>query len=516
MRIPIEKQREIVRLLGHPGMSRRRIGKLANVSHNTVRALSDQLILNGETWATLKALDDATFARRLQTGMATGRPRKAVPEWQDIHEQLRSPDMTLELLWQEFREQEPGGVSYAQFTRLYGVWLKKQKLSMRQVHLPGDKLFVDFCGRTIPIVDQSTGEVRKAQVFVAALGCSGYLYATAVESQTTRDWLHCHVRALEHLNGVPRFVVPDNLKAAVISSQRDQLQLNRAYAELADHYGFTILPARPRKPKDKPLAEVGVQIVQRLVLARLRSHTFFSLDELNQQLEYWMELLNQRTTRTYPKSRNTRLLELDLPALAALPERRYDFHQWRYQLRVGADYHVEYEKHHYSVPYQHAHQLVDLRVNVDWLEVIFQRRVIATHRLGNPSECSTLPEHLAPNHGYYEEGQPQALRDWAEKIGPATQEFVGRNLDERQQFATGLKAMNSLRQLVRKEQLSVVRLESACAYALKLNTLSLSRLQAILRNRADIRQVQSPPTNNVEHANIRGAAYYASQPGEIV
>lgn len=516
MRIPIEKQREIVRLLSHPDMSRRVIGRLAKVSHNTVRALRDQLMLKGETWATLEALDDATFARRLQTGKSTGRSRKAVPEWKDIYEQLRSPDMTLELLWQDFREQEPEGVSYAQLTRLYRGWLKKQKLSMRQAHLPGDKLFVDFCGRTIPIVDQSTGEVRKAQVFVAALGCSGYLYAIAVESQATRDWLHCHVCALEHLNGVPRFVVPDNLKAAVIRSQRDQLQLNRAYAELADHYGFTILPARARKPKDKPLAEVGVQIVQRWVLARLRNHTFFSLDDLNRQIAYWMEQLNQRSTRTYPKNRNTRFLELDLPALTALPERRYDFHQWRYQVRVGADYHVEHEQHFYSVPYQHAHQLVDLRVNTDWLEVIFQRRVIATHRLMNAPGLSTLPEHRPPNHRYYQEGQPAALLDWAEKIGPATREFVRRNLEERQQFATGLKAMNNLRQLVRKEQLSVVRLEPACAYALKLNTLSISRLKAILRNRADTRQVQSPPTSNVEHANIRGAAYYASQPGEIV
>ncbi|MDP5764869.1 IS21 family transposase [Pseudomonas aeruginosa] len=515
MKIPIAKQREIVRLLSYSNLTHRAIGKLARVSHNTVRALRDQLTLTDQTWGTLEALDDAAFARRLQTGAATGSPRKAVPEWHEVHEQLRRPDMTLELLWQEFREQEPNGVSYAQFTRHYRRWLKKQKLSMRQVHLPGDKLFVDFCGRTIPIVDQATGKISQAQVFVATMGCSGYLYAVAVASQTTRDWLHCHVQALAHLDGVPRFVVPDNLKAAVISAQREQLQLNRAYAELADHYGFTILPARPRRPQDKSLAEVGVQIVQRWVLARLRHHTFFSIDELNRQLKYWMAQLNQRTTRTYAKSRLARFQEFDLPALGTLPERHYDFHQWRYQVRVGADYHVEFERHQYSVPYQHAHQMVDLRVNADWLEVVYQRRVIATHRLNSSSGVSTLSEHLAPNHRHFQEGQPHVLLEWARQVGPATQTFVQRNLEERQQFATGLRAVVSLRQMLRKEQISTARLESACSYALTLGTLSVTRLRAILRNEADLRRTQSQPVVPVEHANIRGAAYYAAQPEEI-
>lgn len=515
MKIPIAKQREIVRLLNYADLSHRTIGKLAGVSHNTVRALRDQLALTGESWATLEDLDDPAFARRLQTGSAIAGPRKATPEWQAVHEQLRRPDMTLELLWQEFREQEPNGVSYAQFTRHYRTWLKKQKLSMRQVHIPGDKLFVDFCGRTMPIVDQATGSISHAQVFVATMGCSGYLYAVAVASQTTGDWLHCHVQALAHLNGVPRFVVPDNLKAAVITSQREQLQLNRAYAELADHYGFTILPARPRKPQDKSLAEVGVQIVQRWVLARLRHQTFFSLDELNKQLKYWMAQLNQRTTRTYPKSRLARFREIDLPALVDLPERHYDFHQWRYQVRVGADYHVEYERHQYSVPYQYAHQVVDLRINVDWLEIVCQRRVIATHRRSNTSGVSTLPEHLAPNHRHFQEGQPQALLGWAKQVGPATETFVLRNLEERQQFATGLRAMVSLRHMLRKEQLSTARLESACAYALMLGTLSVTRLQAILRNEADLRRAPSQSAAPVEHANIRGAAYYAAQPEDF-
>ncbi|AOE85915.1 transposase [Pseudomonas sp. TCU-HL1] len=514
MKIPIDTQREIVRLLSHSTLSNRAIGKLTHVSHNTVRALRDQLALAGENWATLKELDDVAFARRLNLERPGSPLRKAIPQWSEVHEQLRGRDVTLDLLWQEFREQEPNGVSYAQFTRHYRAWLKTQKLSMRQVHAPGDKLFVDFCGRTMPITDPATGQVSQVQVFVGTLGCSGYLFATAVASQTTRDWLHCHVLAMEHLGGVPRFIVPDNLKAAVIKSQRDNIQLNKAYSELAQHYGFTILPARPRKPKDKSLAEVGVQIVQRWVLARLRHHTFFSLEDLNRQISYWMVQLNERTTRTYPKSRLARFLEFDAPVLPSLPERRYDYHQWRYQLRVGADYHVEHEQHHYSVPYHFAYQLVDLRVNAEWLEVVCQRRVIATHRLCRSPGVSTQQEHRAPNHQHFQDAQPEALLAWAEHIGPSTLEFVRRNLAERQDFATGLRAIASLKKDMRQEQVPHARLESACAYALTLGCLGITRLRAILRNESDLRHTMPTAGPTIRHSNIRGAEYYSAQQGE--
>lgn len=202
--------------------------------------------------------------------------------------------MTLDLLWQEYRLGEPEGLSYPQYTRIYRDWVKRQKLSMRQVHAPGDKCFVDFCGRTMPITNPVTGAVSYAQIFVATMGCSGYLFATAVLSQTVSDWLAAHIRALEFFGGVPRYVVPDNLKAAVIKTTREQVVLNRAYAEFSEHYGFQIFPARPNKPKDKSLGEIGVQIVQRYVLARLRSMTFFSIEELNNKIEYWITELNIR------------------------------------------------------------------------------------------------------------------------------------------------------------------------------------------------------------------------------
>lgn len=275
MKLPVEKQREVLRLVGDESLSNRAIGRLAKVSHNTVLALRDQLKQSGETWESLKILDNKMLTARLHNDVKESVNRKACPRWLHIHEQLQLSDMTLELLWQEYRENEPLGVSYAQFTRLYKAWLNTQKISMRQIHLPGDKMFVDFCGRTMPITDPLTGVVSNAQIFVATLGASGYTFATAVSSQTTPDWLRCHVRAFEFFEGAPKFVVPDNLKAAVLKTTRDQIILNRAYSELSEHYGVTVTPARPRKPKDKSLGEIGVQIVQRSCL-RGFAHVHFS------------------------------------------------------------------------------------------------------------------------------------------------------------------------------------------------------------------------------------------------
>ncbi|WP_339437324.1 MULTISPECIES: IS21 family transposase [unclassified Pseudomonas] len=511
MKLSVDEQREILRIASSSTLSNRAIAQVVQVSHNTVRALRDQLVLSGESWESLKTLDNATFSLRFNYERRAPTLRKVVPQWHEIHEQLRFRDMTLDLLWQEFREKEPDGVSYAQFTRHYRAWVKTQKISMRQVHIPGDKMFVDFCGRTMPITDPDTGEITSCQVFVGALGSSGYLFAIAVASQTTQNWLRCHIEALEHFDGVPRFVVPDNLKAAVIKTTRNCLILNKAYSELSEHYGFTITPSRPRKPKDKSLAEVGVQIVQRFVLARLRNRTFFSLDELNQQITYWMEQLNQRVTRTYPKSRLARFQETDAPALQALPERQYSYSQWVYQVRIGGDYHVEFQGRSYSVPYHHANQLVDLRVNADWLEVTFQRRVISSHRIDTTPGVSTLREHLAPNHHQFQDSQPPALLAWAADIGPETHLYVQRNLEDRRDFATGLRAVTALKRDVRKEQIPHQRLESACAYANSLGIVSSERLRAILRNGSDLRRPPMITTPTIEHSNIRGATYYAAQ-----
>lgn len=514
MKLPVDLQRQIVRYLsGHPPMSNRQIGRLLTVSPNTVRVLRDQLTRTQLNWTTLAPLDDDTFRRRLGTLPAATSHRKAVPDWLYIDAELRKRDVTLDLLWQEFRESHPDGVSYPQMTRRYRDWQKSQRLCMRQIYRAGELMLVDFCGHTMPITDPETGEVSWAQVFVAVLGSSAYLFAWAVASQKVPDWLACHRQAFESFGGVPRQVTPDNLKSAVLKHTRSQIVLNQAYAELAEHYGFVILPARPRKPRDKGLAEVSVQIVQRGILARLRNRVFFSLAELNTAIAERLHEINRKTTRKFPQSRWARFQAIDAPALQPLPATPLVMGERAYDVRVGRDYLVEWDRYHYSVPYQYAHQLVDLRLAGSVLEVFFQRERIASHvRSGRPGAQTILPEHMPPHHRHQQDSSADALLAWAESVGPSTHEYARRNLAERARFANGLKTLQQLRRWAR-ELPSLARLESACAYALRINALPLSRLKSIVRHETDLRTTPLVTAPAVLHANLRGADYFAT-PGE--
>jgi transposase len=486
----------------------RAIGRTCNISPNTAKAVRALLTRQQLNWALLQPMDDEKLRHTLQgEEHPTGR-RKPIPDWIQIHSELQQRDMTLQLLWEEYRQRNPEGLSYSHYARGYRNWKRGCKLSMRQIHRPGEKLFVDFCGRTMPIRNAETGEIWFAQVFVGVLGASGYTFAIAVASQQIRDWLKAHAMMLEHIGGVPRYIVPDNLKAGVLQNNKQGLILNSAYQEFAEHYDFIVLPARPRKPKDKSLAEIGVKIVQRWVLARFRDQVFFSLDELNTAISYWMEKLNDRTTRTYPTSRFQRFLDLDAPALQALRDDPYPYSQWRYQIRVDESYHVDYEQHLYSVLYSYAHQRVDIRANDDCLHVYYQRRLIASHTRQLGPGRTTQDEHLPPHHRLYREGSLEALQSWAQSLGPATGTFMQRSLEEKRHFARRLKAAQALRRDARKDHWQD-RIESACAYALSLNCLGFDRLRSIIRTNADSRV---PPTTDLvvtQHDNLRGADYYA-------
>ncbi|SMC25649.1 Transposase [Andreprevotia lacus DSM 23236] len=512
MKLSIEKLRQVIRLASDPLHSNRAVGRLSGVAANTVRAIRDLLRIGQLHWDDLRELDDEQLRNALFGWRDTPSSRKPLPDWSTVHSELQKRDVTLGLLWEEYRENTPDGVSYAQFTRLYRQWHKRCKLSLRYVYRPGEFLFVDFCGKTMPIRDRDTGEIRMAQIFVGTLGASGYLFATAVATQTVEDWLKAHIQMLEQLGGVPCFIVPDNLKSAVVKHGRTEIMLNPAYQELAEHYGFVILPARPRRPQDKALAEVGVQIVQRWVLARLRHQTFFSLDELNQTLGYWMARLNVAVTRTYPRSRSARFDELDRPTLQPLCEERYPYSRWQYKVRVDERYHVRFGEHCYSVPYTLAHEQVDLRATNERLDIYRQRRRVASHRLQLDAGVTTDPEHLAPRHRHHVNDSPESLRQWAQDVGPATLQFVQHNLDERRDFASGLKAIRALRRDVRREAWQD-RLEPACSYAVSRNILTYGRLQSILRHET-YRRTPSPNVTTPSHDNLRGAAYFARQNGD--
>jgi Transposase and inactivated derivatives len=511
MQTPIITQREIVRLLEQRQLSNRAIARQLSLSHNTVAIIRARLQVTGLSHSQLLTQTDEAFALALGTGRKQPKTEKLTPEWHVLQTELQKRDITLALLWEEYRlanqNQLERCLSYSQFARHFRQWLKRQRISMRQFHKPGDKVFVDFCGRTISILDPDTGESYPAQVFVGVLGGSGLTFAYAVPSQKTHDWIECHIKMFDFFGGIPQQVVPDNLKSAIIKHSREEVITNAAYADWAEHYDVLIAPARSRKPKDKSLAEVGVQIVQRWVLAPLRKQQFFSIDELNNQITPRLHQLNDKVSKTYQKSRKQRFIEIDQPALRPLPLLRYECVDWRYRIRVPDDYHLEYAGNYYSVPYQYRSHLVDLRVTRTTLEVLLHRQRIASHQLCSSSGRSTLMDHMPLEHQRQSDQSPETLLEWAQSVGPNVATWVRHNLQQRRDFANGLKSVRNLRRWIREEQ-NHERIDPACEFAMKLGAFSFSRLKSIINNRSDQRAMAESTAWVQQHSNLRGPEYY--------
>jgi len=354
-RLPMRKIRDVLRLHADK-LSKRRIAVSVNLGRTAVRDYIKRATRVGLSWPLPEGLCDQALERLLFPPPIQGRKRAAVPDrrsppdWPALHRELKRPGVTLSLLWEEYRAVHPEGYGYSRFCDLYRAWRGKLKPTMRQAHLAGEKMFVDYAGTTAEVIDPRTGEIHEAQVFVATLGASSYSYAEATWTQSLPDWIGAHSRAFAYFGGVPAQVVPDNLKSGVVRACLYDPEINRTYADMAAHYGTAILPARPRKPRDKAKVEVAVQVVERWILARLRNHRFFSLAELNQAMAELLEDLNGRVTRHLGASRRQLFEELDRPALKSLPAEPYEYAEWK-QRRAGLDYHVEVAKHYYSVPH---------------------------------------------------------------------------------------------------------------------------------------------------------------------
>jgi transposase len=509
MRIDVHAQREIARLHSCGQLSTRQISLMVGHSPSTVTKLRERLRQAGISWDALNALDDAAFFNALGTHNDQQARRKPAPDWAWVHAEMQKPDVTLYLLWGEWHATHPDGICYSQFTDSYRQFVRGLPRSMRQTHPPGEKLFVDFCGRTVPIHNQYDGSIRQAQVFVAVLGASSYNFSRAVWSQTIPDWIRCHVEALHFFGGVPRILVPDNLKSAVLTNNRFKLHLNDSYRRFAAYYGCGILPARPRKPQDKAKVENGVQITQRWILAALRNQVFFSLEELNQAIDRLLHSLNHRPFKKLPGCRRERFEALYQPALMPLPANPYEFADVRINVRVGKDYHVEYERHFYSVPSALANQRVDIHATARTVEFLHGHKRVASHpRSDVVGGHTTDPAHLSDPHRYYAEGQPAALLAWAATAGSATLEHVTHQLQARTDFGKGLRAAQTIRRLAR--EYGEPRLEEACAHALRIHSFTIASLRSILRQSPDKRADSSsfvPPIT--AHDNLRGAGYFS-------
>jgi transposase len=410
-------------------------------------------------------------------------------------------------LWLEYKEIHPTGYQYSYFCDLYREWAGRLDLPMRQNHRAGEKLFVDYAGQTMPVVDRSTGEVHQAQIFVAVSGASNYTYAEATATQTLADWIGSHVRTFAFMGGVHELIVPDNLASGVTSPCRYEPEANPAYQELAAHYNTAVLPARVRKPRDKAKVESGVLGVERQILARLRNRTFFSLAELNAAIKALLVEYNNRPFQKLPGSRRSMFESIDRPALKPLPVQPYQYGEWK-KATVNIDYHVEVDRHYYSVPYQLVKKKVEVRLTSATVECFYDGKRVASHlRSRQPGRHTTIAEHMPKPHREYAAWTPERLVRWAAKSGGATAKLVENILQSRVHPQQGFRSCLGIMRL--GKQYGPQRLEAACARALVINALSYRSIVSILKTGLDQQPVSTPPPQpTIEHANVRGPEYY--------
>ena len=397
----MRKVYDVLRLHHEAGLGNRQVARCLSISHSTVRDYLRRAKAAGLSWPLPEDLDESALDKLLFPPPAPASAHRPLPNWPEVHRQMRRKGVTLQLLWQEYKTAHPGGYQYSRFCQLYRQWQGQLDVVMRHDHKAGEKLFVDYAGQTAELVDPQTGEVRPVQIFVAVLGASNYTYAEATLSQALPDWIGSHVRAFSFFGGTPEIVVCDNLKSGVTSPHRYEPELNPTYQDLAMHYGVAVMPARVRKPRDKAKAEAGVQLVERWILARLRDRTFFSLTELNEAIAELLDELNDRPFQKMEGSRRSHFEEVDRPVLRPLPPEPYVFATWK-KARVHIDYHVEIDGHYYSVPYRHVRQEVDVRLTDSTVEVFLQGQRIASHvrsfRRGHHMEFPRSSGHLEKHY----------------------------------------------------------------------------------------------------------------------
>lgn len=430
------------------------------------------------------------------------------PDFGLIHQELKRAGVTLMLLWEEYAKGNPLAYKYTSFCVKYGVFAKRQQRSMRQIHIAGEKLFVDYAGSTVTITDPTTGELSQAQIFVATLGASNYTYACATARQTTVDWITAQVQALEFIGGVPRLIVPDQTRALIKSPDRYDPEPNRTYEEFAKHYGCAVLAARPAHPRDKPKVEGSVLLVQRWILARLRNRQFFSLAELNVAIKALLHDLNQRPFKKLPGCRRSAFELLDAPVLRALPSTQFVISRWK-TAKVNIDYHVEFDGHYYSVPHRLVGTKLDVRLTNQLLECFASNQRVASHTLSLArGDFTTIPEHMPALHRAHLEWTPGKLITWGQSIGVSTAAVVSWQLEHRPHPEQGYRTCLGLLALVR--QYSAPRLEAACTRALGIRAPNLRSVTNILKRGLDSQASRSPATDSpvIQHENVRGPDYY--------
>lgn len=514
----MRKIKEILRLRFGLGLKQSQIARSCSIGQATVHRYLQKAAAVGLSWPLPEDLDDRRLGELLSP-VTAGRPSRTVrplPDFAEIRRQLQiHKHLTLELVWEEYRETQPDGYSYSHFCELYDRWSRNQDVVLRQEHRAGEKMFVDWAGDTIPIHDPRTGEITPASLFVAVLGASTYTFARATLSQDLGNWVDCHVAALEYFQGAPKLVVPDNPRTGVDRACRYEPDLNRTYHEMALHYGVAVMPARPYKPRDKAKVENAVLFAERWIVAALRHRRFTSLAEVNQAVAELLERLNHRNFRKRDGSRASLFAELDRPALQPLPTERYVLAYWK-TVRASIDYHIEVDRHYYSVPYQLAGQPLEARFTAVTVEIFHRGKRVASHlRSSAAYRHTTVSAHMPKSHQAHLEWTPSRLIHWAEGIGAATAEMVRTILERKPHPEMGYRACLGILRL--EKTYGKPRLEAASRRAVELQAFSYQSLKSILKRSLDRQLVFDPEAAapGPHHENLRGPFYY-DPPGKLL
>jgi len=503
--------REILRLKWTLQRSHRETARSVGVSAGSVAAVVSRATHQGLTWEAVTALTDDQLEERLWGPKLPLTAARSLPDPVHLHTELRGKGVTLELLHLEYLAEHPDGLRYSAFCGHYRRWVALQRASMRQVHKAGEKLFVDYAGQRPHLVDPRTGTLVDVELFVAVLGASNYTYAEASLTQRVSDFLASHTRALEYFGAVPTLVVPDQLRTGVSDPCRYEPGVQRSYAEWARHYGTVVLPARPAKPRDKAKVEVGVQVVERWILARLRHETFFTLTALNERIAELLEDLNARPMKGYGgQSRRMLFDRFDRPALHPLPADRYVYAEWS-KATVNIDYHVDVDHHLYSVPHPLVHSVVEVCLTAATVEIYHRGQRVWLHvRSAHHGGYTTIPEHMPKAHRAHLEWTPTRLIRWAETLGPSVGGLARAILESRPHPEQGYRSCLGLMRLAKRH--GPERLDAACARALAAGARSYKHVDSILKHGLDRVPLDPPAAAATRsagaHANVRGPAYY--------
>jgi transposase len=503
----MRKIRDVLRLSAG-GMSKRKIAGSLSIGVTAAGDCVRRARRAGLGWPLPEHLSDEALERLLYPPpLLTAKDARPQPDWPGIHRELRRPGVTLQLLWEEHRSTHPDGYGYSRYCELYRAWERRLAPTMRQHHVAGERMFVDYAGTTLEVMDGTTGEVRVCQLFVAVLGASNYTYAEATFTQRLVDWIGSHVRAFTFFGGVTAQIVSDNLRSGITKACFYEPAINRTYAEMATHYDTAVVPARPRKPRDKAKVEVAVQVATRWIIAKLRHQRFFSLAEINAAIRELTTQLNARVTRHLGTSRRALFDEIERSALKPLPVEPYVYAEWK-SCKVGFDYHVEVERHYYSVPHTLLRETVWVRIAARTIEVFHRGARVATHiRSSSNRRHTTVREHMPSSHRRYADWTPERIKRAAGEIGRNTATLIEIILRERSHPEQGFRAAVGIIRLVKSYGRD--RLEAACDRALQIGARSFTSVNSILKNNLEAkRPAPAADGPSIAHHNIRGPRYF--------